>query len=49
MFFKALSLVRKNRYDLIHAVEESAFLALVCRRILGVPYVYDMDSSSPSR
>lgn len=43
--FKCLSLVRKNRYDLIHAVEESAFIALAINKIFGVPYLYDMDSS----
>lgn len=40
-----LRLVRANRYDLIHAVEESAFIAAAMRAIAGVPYVYDMDSS----
>ncbi|HEX7181185.1 MAG TPA: glycosyltransferase family 4 protein [Thermoanaerobaculia bacterium] len=44
MLLKALALVRRNRYDLIHAVEESAFMALVARRLFRVPYVYDMDS-----
>jgi glycosyltransferase involved in cell wall biosynthesis len=38
-------MVRKNRYDLIHAVEESAFIAAAMQRFAGVPYVYDMDSS----
>jgi len=45
MFFRAMSLVRRNGYDLVHAVEESAFLALVFRRLFALPYVYDMDSS----
>jgi glycosyltransferase involved in cell wall biosynthesis len=40
-----LRLVRANRYDLIHAVEESAFIAAAMRALSGVPYVYDMDSS----
>jgi glycosyltransferase involved in cell wall biosynthesis len=44
MFGKALSMMRRNRYDLVHAVEESAFIALVGRWAFGVPYVYDMDS-----
>ena len=38
-------LVRRNRYDLIHAVEESAFIAAAMQRLAGIPYVYDMDSS----
>jgi glycosyltransferase involved in cell wall biosynthesis len=45
MFAKCLRMVRKNRYDLIHAVEESAFIAAAMQGLTGVPYVYDMDSS----
>jgi len=45
MFIKCLRMVRRNRYDLIHAVEESAFIAAAMQRFSGVPYVYDMDSS----
>jgi len=45
MFFRAMSLVRNNGYDLLHAGEESAFLALIFRRLFALPYVYDMDSS----
>jgi glycosyltransferase involved in cell wall biosynthesis len=45
MFVKCLRMVRKNRYDLIHAVEESAFIAAAMQRFAGIPYVYDMDSS----
>jgi glycosyltransferase involved in cell wall biosynthesis len=44
MLGKVLALVRRGRYDLVHAVEESAFMALAARRLFGVPYVYDMDS-----
>lgn len=35
----------KGRYHLIHAVEESVFLALLARYLWGLPYLYDMDSS----
>lgn len=45
MFFKAMSLMRTHRYDLLHAVEESAFIALVIGKLFGVPYLFDMDSS----
>ena len=45
MVGSCLRLVRRNRYDLIHAVEESAFIAAAMRAFTGVPYVYDMDSS----
>ncbi|HEV2852873.1 MAG TPA: glycosyltransferase [Thermoanaerobaculia bacterium] len=44
MLGACLARVRKSRYDVVHAVEESAFIALVCKWLFGVPYVYDMDS-----
>jgi glycosyltransferase involved in cell wall biosynthesis len=45
MFAKCLRMMRNQRYDLIHAVEESAFIAAAMQRLNGIPYVYDMDSS----
>jgi glycosyltransferase involved in cell wall biosynthesis len=45
MFAKCLRMMRSRRYDLIHAVEESAFIAAAMQRLNGIPYVYDMDSS----
>jgi glycosyltransferase involved in cell wall biosynthesis len=45
MFAKCLRMIRQNRYDLIHAVEESAFIAAAMQRLTSIPYVYDMDSS----
>jgi glycosyltransferase involved in cell wall biosynthesis len=45
LFAKALQLVRRNRYDVIHAGEEAAFMALFFRRFYGIPFVYDLDSS----
>jgi glycosyltransferase involved in cell wall biosynthesis len=44
MLASCLRLARRRRYDLLHAVEESAFMALLARWLFGVPYVYDMDS-----
>ncbi len=47
-FGAALRLVwkqRKNQYQLVHAVEESVFMALIIKWIFGIPYIYDMDSS----
>jgi glycosyltransferase involved in cell wall biosynthesis len=44
MLGRFLSLLRRGRFDVVHAVEESAFLALLGKRLFGVPYVYDMDS-----
>ncbi|WP_342348060.1 glycosyltransferase family 4 protein [uncultured Nitrospira sp.] len=42
---KLMVLLCKKRYHLIHAVEESAFMALVVHWIARIPYLYDMDSS----
>jgi glycosyltransferase involved in cell wall biosynthesis len=45
MFRACIAMMRRTQYDLVHAVEESAFIAASMRAIVGVPYVYDMDSS----
>jgi glycosyltransferase involved in cell wall biosynthesis len=45
MFVSCMRMIRQTRYDLIHAVEESAFIAAAARAVSGVPYIYDMDSS----
>jgi glycosyltransferase involved in cell wall biosynthesis len=45
MFGSCARLMRRTRYDLVHAVEESAFIAAALEPFSGVPYVYDMDSS----
>ena len=44
MTVAALRRVRRGGYDVVHAVEESAFMALLARWLFRVPYVYDMDS-----
>ncbi len=45
MFFKAVQLVLTHRYQYLHAVEESVFIALFFKMVFGIPYLYDMDSS----
>ena len=49
MFFKAWRMARPERYDIVHAVEESVFMAMFLRRFRGIPYVFDMDSSMPQQ
>jgi glycosyltransferase involved in cell wall biosynthesis len=44
---RALRMARGRRYDLVHAVEESVFIAMLLRRFFRTPYVFDMDSSMP--
>lgn len=39
----------RTRYDLILAVEEAAFIAMVMRPIFRVPYIFDVDSSIPEQ
>jgi glycosyltransferase involved in cell wall biosynthesis len=45
MFLKLLKLVRREHFDVIHAVEESAFMALLIKKWYKLPFVYDLDSS----
>lgn len=45
LFFMAWRLVAQNQYDVIHAGEESVFMAMFFKRFYRLPYVYDMDSS----
>src|ERR671923_2414006 len=45
MLASCARMMRRTRYDLVHAVEESAFIAAALQPFTGVPYVYDMDSS----
>jgi len=45
MFFKGFALLRRYRYTLVHAVEESVFMAMVYKVIFKTPFIYDMDSS----
>jgi Glycosyltransferase len=49
LFFRMLALLRRNRYDIVHAGEESAFLASVGKILFKTPYIYDMDSSIPNQ
>lgn len=44
MFFRALALCAMNRYDVIHAVEESAFFAWLLARLFKALFIYDVDS-----
>ena len=44
LFFKMISMLNKHSYDIVHAVEESATLAMLYKPFSKVPYIYDMDS-----
>jgi glycosyltransferase involved in cell wall biosynthesis len=48
LFFHTILLIwraRSQQYDVIHAVEESVFIAWLAKKLFGIPYIYDMDSS----
>jgi glycosyltransferase involved in cell wall biosynthesis len=47
LYRRARQLVQENSYDIIHAVEESAFMARRIKQRYGLPYIFDMDSSMP--
>ncbi|MCH9807777.1 MAG: glycosyltransferase family 4 protein [Alphaproteobacteria bacterium] len=49
MFPKAAWTLATRRFDVVLAIEESAFMAMVLRPIFRVPYIYDMDSSIPEQ
>jgi len=44
IFFKLIHLLLTKKYDVIHAVEESVFMAFVLRPIFRIPYIDDVDS-----
>ncbi|MBI5814121.1 MAG: glycosyltransferase family 4 protein [Nitrospinae bacterium] len=44
MMAKATMMAFTNKYDVVHAVEESVFIARLLKMFFGIPYVYDMDS-----
>lgn len=41
----AWRLLRRRRFDVIHAGEEAVFVAMAFRLLYRIPYVYDLDSS----
>jgi glycosyltransferase involved in cell wall biosynthesis len=61
LLWRLFTLTRRNRYDVLHAVEEAVFLSLLVRGLggsrgdlgsvadLGCRVVYDMDSSLPEQ
>jgi len=45
LMMRFLCLMATRKYDVVHAVEESAFMAMLICPLRRIPYVYDMDSS----
>ncbi len=49
LFLKAICLILKNRYDVVHAHEEAVFFCLLFNSIFSFKYIYDMHSSLPQQ
>jgi glycosyltransferase involved in cell wall biosynthesis len=49
LFFKALGLLFRNRYDVIHSHEEAGFLAVSLAFFFRTYHLYDMHSSLPKQ
>ena len=47
LYFKVLSLLRRQHYDVVHSHEEAAFFVIGLARRYGMKHVYDMHSSLP--
>ena len=45
LFVHAMRIVRKEKYDFVHAVEEAGFMAFVIEKLFRIPFVLDVDSS----
>ncbi|MBW2493940.1 MAG: glycosyltransferase family 4 protein [Deltaproteobacteria bacterium] len=45
LFFRLIPLLRENRYDVVHAVEEGSLMALLLCPLRSIPFVCDVDSS----
>lgn len=45
MMIESIPMAARHRYQYVHAVEESVFIALLLKVLYRIPYVYDMDSS----
>jgi glycosyltransferase involved in cell wall biosynthesis len=49
LFIKALGLLRRNTYDLIHSHEESSFFGVFLAKQFHTRHLYDMHSSLPEQ
>lgn len=47
LFFQAIFLLGRSRYDFIHSHEEAAFWSIILSKVFDTPHVYDMHSSLP--
>ena len=45
MTYVCIKMLHNIKFDLIHAVEESVFIATLMKLLYNIPFIYDMDSS----
>ena len=45
VFVKAIQLLRRRRYDLVHSHEEAGMFGILLAKLFKVPHIYDMHSS----
>src|ERR1051325_862162 len=49
LFVKAIHLLKKNRYDLLHTHEEASFFGIVLAKLFRIRHLYEMHSSLPQQ
>ncbi len=49
LFYKAFSLMRRNKYEVLHTHEEAGFMGIVLKKLFHIPHIYDMHSSLPQQ
>jgi glycosyltransferase involved in cell wall biosynthesis len=49
LFFKAIKMLNKKKYDVLHTHEEAGFMAVLFKYIYKMPHLYDMHSSLPQQ
>jgi len=49
LFFKALWMLMRHRYDFVHTHEEGCLFGVLAKRVWRIPHLYDMHSSLPEQ
>ena len=49
LIFKAISLLLRNRYDVLHTHEEAGYFSVLLAWLFNLPHIYDMHSSLPKQ
>lgn len=49
IFFKAIAMLLRNQYDVIHSHEEASFFCPLLSAVFATPHIYDMHSNLPQQ